>query len=135
MQPDKKTLIKLSLDKARQAFMSASMNVENAWFSDAQNRIYYAIFYSVLALSYLEEFKTSNHSELLGWFNKKFIYKEQLFDKEIAKIYKTAYKNRMLFDYTVYEEPEKTKLEEDLKSAKLFIETIEQYVLDKLQRN
>lgn len=132
MQPDKVMMIKLSLDKARQALKSAQLNIDNNFLSDAHNRLYYAIFYSVLALGYLEDFKTGNHSELLGWFNKNFIYDKQVFEKHIAIIYKNAYKNRMLYDYTVYEEPDRSLIDEDFKSVTLFIETIEEFIINKL---
>jgi hypothetical protein len=70
MQPDKIEMIKYSLEKAEQAIASAKINIKSEFLSDAPNRIYYAAFYSVLALGYLDDFVTSKHSQLMGWFNK-----------------------------------------------------------------
>lgn len=133
MQPDKEIMIKHSLEKAEQALLSATMNIDNNWFSDAQNRLYYAIFYCVLALGYLNDFVTGKHNQLKGWFNKKFIHEDKIFDQKFLIIYNRLYKNRMLFDYTVYEIPDKTSLIDDLEDAKFFVEKLKKYILEKLE--
>ncbi|MFH0702891.1 MAG: HEPN domain-containing protein [bacterium] len=133
MQSDRKILIRHSLDKAEQALLSAKMNIDNDWLSDAQNRLYYAIFYCVLALGYLEGFITGKHGQLRGWFNKKFIYEDKIFDKSLLVIYNRLYKNRMLFDYTVYEIPEKSSAIEDLADAKIFVNELKKYILEKIE--
>ena len=63
MQLEKEIMIKHCLEKAEQALLSANMNIENNWFSDAQNRLYYAVFYCVLALGYLDGFVTTTSGD------------------------------------------------------------------------
>jgi uncharacterized protein (UPF0332 family) len=66
--------VKRYLEKSNEALIDAKINIENERFSAALNRIYYTIFYSVIALGYKENFITSKHKQLLGWFNKFYIH-------------------------------------------------------------
>jgi uncharacterized protein (UPF0332 family) len=83
------------LEKAKSALDDAEFNTENNRYNTALNRIYYSIFYSVMSLGYLDNFITSKHKQLMGWFNKKYIYEEKIFDENLSKIFKEAYENRM----------------------------------------
>jgi len=131
MQDDKKVLIINSLAKAKEALLNAQANIDIDMLAGAQNRIYYAIFYSVLALGYLEGFVTSKHSQLMGWFNKKFIHEDKVFEEEMFDIYKTTYKNRMIFDYTVTENPNREDVVSNFAEARIFVDKIENYVKSK----
>ena len=79
MMQHKDVLIKIALEKADESIKSAESSIENEFLSTAQNRIYYAIFYSVIALGYFYDFSSSKHSPYLSWFNKKFIYTDKIF--------------------------------------------------------
>ncbi len=70
---EKKLFITSFLKKSKEALEDARINLENVRLANALNRIYYAIFYSVVALGYRDNFITSKHKQLMGWFNKKFI--------------------------------------------------------------
>ena len=128
MKQHKQILIQNSFLKSKEALADAEYNLEGERYSTAENRIYYAIFYSVMALGYLSGFATSKHNQLLGWFNKKFIYQEKIFDYELYAIYKTAYESRMKSDYEFTYKPDKEKISNRLEDAKKFIETIEKYI-------
>ena len=56
MVPDKKIFIENYLDKSKEALIDAEVTINNDRLNNAQNRIYYAIFYAVMALGYLENF-------------------------------------------------------------------------------
>lgn len=66
---DKKELIKHRLTKAKVSLEDSKLAIDNSRFLNAENRIYYAIFYSVSALAAKYDFSTSKHFQLLGWFN------------------------------------------------------------------
>lgn len=100
MQPKYEIIIKNWLLKADEALNDAQKAIDNNSLNNAQNRIYYGIFYSVMALGYYKEFITFKHAQLLGWFNKNFI-KERIFDKRLGEIYRKSYDNRMKSDYTI----------------------------------
>lgn len=134
MPQHKETLIKLSIEKAEEALRSAESNIHNNHFLAAQNRAYYSVFYIVLALSYLDEFVTGKHSRLMGWFNKKYVYEDKVFDKSFSKIYSKLIANREKFDYDVTKFPEKEKTIQDLEEAKYFVNTVKSYIYKELEK-
>lgn len=129
-EPDKNILIKNCLSKSRQAISDAIYNIKDGRQNTALNRIYYSIFYSVMALAYKEGFITSSHSQLMGWFNKKFIYEEKIFDNLLNDIYKHAYKQRQESDYNliISENIPDNFVRQELKNARLFIKAIKKYI-------
>lgn len=66
-------LIRLRLEQAHETVRSTEHLVEIGDYRTALNRIYYGMFYAVLALALLENFETSKHGQLQGWFNKHFV--------------------------------------------------------------
>lgn len=131
MTQHNKVLIEHSLEKAVNALDDACTNIDIS-LSVAQNRAYYAVFYTVLALSYLDGYTTGKHHQLMGWFNKKYVYQEKVFDSSYAKIYNTLMINREKSDYDVTQIPVKEAVEKDIKSAKVFVETISIYIQSRL---
>ena len=128
MKQHKDILIKNAFEKAVEALVSAKLNIENDLYTAAQNRIYYAIFYSILALGYNEDYITSKHSQLLGWFNKKFIHENKTFDENMFRIYKEAYENRTKSDYQFNWKPNKEDLLKDLKDSEIFVATVKNFI-------
>ena len=124
---DKSIIIQNWFIKVEEALKDADVAIKNDGLSNAQNRIYYAIFYSVMALGYSKNFVTSKHSQLLGWFNRIFI-KEGVFDKSLGDTYKIAYESRMKSDYTFTYKPDKEKIVSAFKDAKIFVKTIEDFI-------
>lgn len=56
------------------------------------------MFYSILALGLKYEFETSKHRQLIGWFNKNFIY-DGLIDETYEKIINKAFNRSTKGDY------------------------------------
>jgi uncharacterized protein len=125
--PDKEMLVKVWLDNSDQSLKATRDNIDNNNLETAQNRLYYAIFYSVSALSKSKDFVTSKHSQLAGWFNREFV-KTNIICKEIAQIYFDAYEFRRNADYTISYTPDREKIELMLEEAKIFIEAIKKIV-------
>ena len=63
-------LIRYRLDEARDSIEDVQLLIDNDRWRAAVNRIYYGMFYSLLALGIAYKFETSKHQQLLGWFNK-----------------------------------------------------------------
>ena len=133
MKLHKTILAKNSLDKSEQALKNAELSFNNDFFTEAHNKVYYSVFYLVLALGYLDEFVTGKHHQLMGWFNKKYIHELKLFDFKIVKIYNTLIRNRETFDYDVSQKPTKESVIKDIEDAKSFIDTVKPYVIKKLE--
>lgn len=128
MKQHKEILIGQCFEKADEALLSAKINIDNNLLSTAQNRIYYAIFYSVLALGYKRGFVTSKHGQLLGWFNKICVNEEKLFNQESFAIYKEAYDKRTRCDYHFDWKPKREESIRLLKLAGNFVEKVKEYL-------
>jgi len=81
----KDDLIKYRLAQARETIEVVDLLIKNDKLSSAVNRIYYGMFYSLLALALQFNFETSKHQQLIGWFNKDFI-RTELIAKEYGRI-------------------------------------------------
>ncbi len=125
---DKEIFVKNYLEKSQEALIDVELSLKINRLSVAQNRIYYSIFYSVMALGYFENFITSKHYPLMGWFNKKFVYEDKIFNKEMFQIYNNAYENRQKSDYSIYDKPVKSDIEKSFKDAKRFIKEVTSYI-------
>ncbi len=128
MQYSKEELILISIEKSKTALNDASFSFNNDRLYNAQNRIYYAIFYIVTALSYKYEKTTSKHKNLLHWFNKKFIHEDKVFEPHFFTFYKKAYENRHKSDYEFTWKPDKDEISSDIKNADIFIKSVEIYI-------
>lgn len=61
MQVDKENLIRYRIERAKETIKEAEDDISKNFLHSAENRIYYAIFYSVLALAIKNDFSTSKH--------------------------------------------------------------------------
>jgi uncharacterized protein (UPF0332 family) len=123
----KDDLIKYRLAQARETIEVVDLLIKNDKLSSAVNRIYYGMFYSLLALALQFNFETSKHQQLIGWFNKDFI-RTELIAKEYGRILRDAYENRTSGDYdsfVVFNHSEVLLLFSDMK---YFIEQIEIFI-------
>ena len=123
-----KIVVENWLLKSEEALQEAEVNIKTNCLQSAQNRLYYAIFYSVSALAKSKGFITSKHSQLLGWFNKEYV-KAGLFSKENAKIYVETFEFRQKSDYTFSFKPNIEKLNQSLIEVKEFITEIKKKLL------
>jgi len=60
---DVSIIIKNCLEKAKRSLISASDSINNNDIDNTINRIYYSIFYSIMALGYKHDFVTSKHGQ------------------------------------------------------------------------
>ena len=132
MQQERKILVKLSIEKSENALKNAEASIEAGFLDGAQNRIYYSIFYSTLALGYLEGLVTAKHRELKGWFNRTYVHEKKIFDKKLAKTYGKLFDRRQKFDYDVSQKPNLENCLADLQEAKAFVDIVNSYVLSRL---
>ena len=128
MVQNKNILINQAVYKSKEAFCSAEENYANNRYDTCQNRLYYAIFYIVSALAYKDDFITSKHAQLMGWFNKKYIYEEKIFASKLFAIYKEAFTNRQLSDYDFMYKPNPDDIFIMIKDVKDFITTVQKYL-------
>ena len=124
---DRQNLISYRLEQANETIEDVKLLIENDRFRSAVNRIYYGMFYSLLALGLAFEFETSKHAQLIGWFNKKFIH-GGLIDSKYGRIINKAFNRRTKSDYDTYVDFEKEIVIEMFGEMKDFISTIKLYL-------
>lgn len=129
-EKDRLELIKYRLDEAKDTMEDVQLLISNDRLRSAINRIYYGMFYSLLALGLKFEFETSKHQQLIGWFNKNFI-NEGLIDTKYGKIINKALNRRTKGDYDSYVEFEKEIVVEMFGEMKDFINEIEVFIKKK----
>ncbi len=124
---DKRELIKYRLDQADETIEDVRILIENNRMRASINRIYYGMFYSLLALGIKNEFETSKHAQLIGWFNKSFINKG-LIDTKYGKIINKAFNRRTKGDYDINIDFEKDNVIEMYNEMQDFISKIKNYL-------
>lgn len=123
----KADLIKYRLEQARETIDVVDLLMRNDKLSTAVNRIYYGMFYSLLALALQFNFETSKHQQLIGWFNKEFI-RSGLIEKEYGRILRDAYENRTSGDYDSFVVFDRDSVSILYSEMKDFIEKIEVFI-------
>jgi uncharacterized protein (UPF0332 family) len=128
MHERKKDLIQLRMKQAMEAIDDVEFLIQNERLNLAINRIYYGMFYSLLALALQFDFKTSKHAQLIGWFNKEFV-KNHKIDPYFSKIVQSAYHARSDGDYGVFSNFTKEETFVRFEEMKKFIAEIERFIL------
>lgn len=124
----KDSLVRYRLEQAKEAIDDAVFLFENnRGLRSVVNRIYYAMFYAVLALLVIEPFQGSKHSGVIGYFNKRFI-REGVFPPEAGKYLNLAFEARQESDYKEFSELTTENVQELLSHARTFIEEVKKYL-------
>lgn len=126
-ETDKVKLIKYRLDEAKDTIEDVQLLITNDRLRSAINRIYYGMFYSLLALGLKFNYETSKHHQLIGWFNKNFV-QEGLIDTRYGKIINKAFNRRTKSDYDSFIKFEKEIVTEMYEEMKDFIKGIEEFI-------
>ncbi len=123
----KEAVIKFRLEQAAEAIQNAELLLKNGAHAAAINRIYYGMFYAVLAMALRYRFDTSKHGQLIGWFNREFVKTGQL-EHRLFIILKTAFDRRSEADYELSPLPSPPEIESMLLDMKTFIATIKAWL-------
>ncbi len=123
-------LIRYRLSRAKETLEEANELVNSGHLYGAANRIYYACFYSVVALILTKNLSSSKHSGVLGLFNKNFIKTGDI-PKEMGKFYSRMFDNRLESDYGELIEIKPDEIKQDLATAAEFIDLITAMISNK----
>lgn len=121
---DRNSLIRYRIEQSKDTIELAKFLIDSDRLVVAVNRIYYGLYYAVTALAIKEEFETSKHAQLIGWFNKEFVA-TGLIDKKYGKILRNAYQNRTKGDYDAFVSFEREEVEDMHMEMIEFIDIIE----------
>ena len=127
----KRTLALYRLQQAEESLDEASyLFTGNKSPRSVINRIYYAMFYSVLALLIFEEYSSSKHSGVLSYFNRQFI-KKGLIGKELGRALNKAFDMRLRVDYREQVEITSEQVEPFFVLARNFIDACKNFLENK----
>jgi hypothetical protein len=121
------TLIQYRVEQANRTIRTVELLIQNNELNTAVNRIYYGMFYMLLAVAVNAGFETSKHQQLIGWFNKTFI-KEGILPKRLGKTISQVFKSRQMSDYEAFVEFDKNEVQQLFEDMKDFIATLEDYL-------
>ncbi len=120
-------LIKFRIQQAYETISEAEFQINNNYLRIAVNRIYYGMFYVLLALALRNNYKTSKHQQLIGWFNKEFV-KTGKVDVSVGRIIHKAFADRSDSDYGIFVEFEKEEVLQKLEDMKKFINLVKNLI-------
>lgn len=124
---DRYDLIQYRLSEAKDTQSDVELLISHDRYRAAVNRIYYSMFYSLLALGLKYEYESSKHAQLIGWFNKSFVH-EGLIDSKYGKIITKAFNRRTKGDYDSYFKFDKDIVLEMFEEMKDFNIEIEHFI-------
>jgi len=123
-------LIKYRLKEAEDSINEAEVLLREGMSMRAvMNRLYYAMFYAVLALLQEKELGTSKHAGAISLFDREFI-KTGVFENKLSKILHRAFELRQKGDYMEQAEVTKGDINEMLPKTKEFVSKIKAYLLN-----
>ncbi|MCD4784313.1 MAG: HEPN domain-containing protein [Candidatus Eremiobacteraeota bacterium] len=131
MNDPRKELIKYRIQKAKDCVIEVEALINVKKFSGAINRIYYSAFYIANALGLCDDFSTSKHGQLIGYFNRNYV-KSGIIDQEIGKFFNISFELRKKGDYGDFVEFKEKEVIEYLKIVKIFINEVEKIIQQKI---
>jgi uncharacterized protein (UPF0332 family) len=128
MRDDKiKSLAVYRLDKAKETYLTAVENLNNAKYLDANNRAYYSVFHAIRAVLALDEVDFKKHSGVISYFRENYI-KTKLFDDKYSRIVSKASIIRGKSDYEDFYVTSKNEAQEQVDNAKIFYDAIAAFI-------
>ena len=123
------SLIRYRLQQADDSIKEATVLLkEGMSFRAVMNRLYYAMFYTVLALLQEKQIGTSKHAGAISLFDKEFI-KSGIFDKNLSMTLHRAFELRQKGDYMEQAEVTKEDVDEIFPKALDFVSKAKTYLL------
>lgn len=98
MSPEEKSIAWMRLERAEEAMNAARVLIETGSWHGAMNRLYYACFYAVNALLYVNGMASAKHSGVRSLFNKHFVHTGKV-RAEAGALYNTLFDRRLELDY------------------------------------
>ena len=128
-ETDRKAVVKFRLEKARDTFAEIPVLIENRFYRNAANRLYYACFYAITALLINEGYETHTHSGIKTLLGLHYI-KTNRMEKNFGRMYSHLFDLRQTGDYDDKIIVKESDIIPYIEPAKQFIETIEKLIND-----
>ncbi len=95
---DIQILVNARLQQAQDALAEGQLLLQGKFYKGSINRIYYAMFYAVLALLVTRQLGTSKHTGAISLFDREFV-KPGIFSKEMSAWLHSVFERRLEADY------------------------------------
>lgn len=129
MTENRKALVEYRLTQALDSIKEADvLNQSGMSRRSVMNRLYYAMFYAVLALLQEKEMGTSKHSGAIALFDREYV-KTGTFPKEMSKALHRAFELRQKGDYMEETEVTADDVEEIRSASEQFVECVKEFLL------
>ncbi len=126
-------LIYYRLEKAKETLKDAELLISANRLISTVNRLYYSLFYVVLALLETKGLASSKHSGVRGLFNQRFV-KPGVISKETGQFYGELFKSRQKGDYVDYTEFNLEQVKKDFEKCDKCLKEIEEVVLKTIEK-
>ena len=132
MKEERLALIRYRLEQAEASIKEAQVLLDEGMsLRSVMNRLYYAMFYAVLALLQEKQLGTAKHIGAISLFDREFI-KNSIFDKELSKTLHRAFELRQKGDYMEQVEVTQSDIDEMTPMVIDFVNKIKGYLQTKL---
>lgn len=115
-----KDLIKYRLSRAEETLKDAEILISNNRLNSTVNRIYYSLYYAVLALLETKGLASSKHSGVRALFNQYFV-KAGIVSKEAGRFFSELFNDRQEGDYVDYTKFEIKDVKNKFEKCKFYI--------------
>ncbi len=122
--------INYRISKSKESLEEANILLQSGHLATCMNIIYYSAFYIVSPLLELDNFSTSKHKHLIGYFNRNYM-KEGLIDVNIGKTINDAYDKRISVDYHDFATITKSDINDYMREVKKFNKEVKALILKK----
>ena len=128
MKEESLALIIYRLGQAEASMKEAQVLLEKGMsLRSVMNRLYYAMFYAVLALLQEKQLGTAKHTGAISLFDREYI-KTSIFDKELSKTLHRAFELRQKGDYMEQVEVTQSDIDEMVLKATDFVNKVKGYL-------
>ncbi len=121
------TLSKYRFEQAQRCLRSSKLLFDDGDFRGAANRSYYAIYNAIRSIFALDKVEFKRHSGNISYFRKEYI-QTGIFDKVFSQIVGDAFEIRSDSDYDDYVIIDKSEVDEQVKNAEVFCDTVKKYL-------
>ena len=126
-------LIRYRREKSRETLEDAHLLFRAGRLFSALNRIYYALFYEVMALLLTKDLSSAKHTGIRALFNEHFIRTGKV-SVELGKFFTRMYDFRQKGDYADFVQFEEDKMKEWPVSAEHFINELDKAIEKELKK-
>jgi uncharacterized protein (UPF0332 family) len=125
MKEHEQILVEYRLTEARESLAEAKVLLREKMSNrSVMNRLYYAMFYAVLAVLQGKQISASKHSGVIAAFDREFV-KNMIFDKTFSKALHRAFELRQKGDYMENTVIPENDIENLMRTATDFLSKVE----------